>query len=182
MIFSCECCAVSGRGLFEGLWLVRRILTECRVTECDLETSVSGSGGLAHQGCRAIRKKLYGFIFILCLSFIWQLSQYLRLCHRNFSEQWFGNGELGNEANVVVCIVFRTRFLKEWRKLGRRSAEIWNWKIPKIPENARNATHRTETFCFRSHEGVVHYQQCYEVAVSLSVCLTHHHEAVQPVA
>jgi hypothetical protein len=58
-------CGVTERGVTE------RVVTERGVTECDLESSVSGSGGLAHQGCRALRKKLYGFVVIfMCLSFI----------------------------------------------------------------------------------------------------------------
>jgi len=40
------------------------------------------------------------------------------------------------------------------------------------PQNWADATHGTETFYFSSREGVAVYQQCYEVAVCLSVCLS----------
>jgi hypothetical protein len=66
-------------------------------------------------------------------------------------------------------------FLKGMEKIRKISRDL---KLEN-PKNRADATHRTETFCFPSREGVAVHQQCYEVAVRLSLCLTHHHEAVQ---
>jgi hypothetical protein len=39
MSVSCECCVLSGRGLWTGRSLFQKSPTECGVSECDLETS-----------------------------------------------------------------------------------------------------------------------------------------------
>jgi hypothetical protein len=39
MSVPCECCLLSGRGLYVGLITRPRSLTECSVSECDREAS-----------------------------------------------------------------------------------------------------------------------------------------------
>lgn len=70
-------------------------------------------------------------------------------------------------------------FLKRVEKIRKKISRDFKLENPK---NRADATHRTETFSSPIREGVAVYQQCYEVAVRLSLYLTHHHEAVQPVA
>jgi hypothetical protein len=70
-------------------------------------------------------------------------------------------------------------FLKGMEKIRKkfsRDLKLKNPKIEQMPSTGPN------TFCFPCRDGVAVYQQCCEVAVSLSLCQTHHHEAVQPVA